>query len=65
MGSLPADDKPRGAWTAQEIAREERATRRRVLHDRERGATVNLEEASAFARAANSFAKAFNRDRGA
>jgi hypothetical protein len=62
---MPADNKPRGTWTAQETIREERATRRRVLRDRERGATTNLEEAAAFARAANSFAKAFSRDRGA
>jgi hypothetical protein len=47
------------------MAREERATRGRVLRDRERGVTTNLEEAAAFARAANSFAKAFGRDRGA
>lgn len=65
MGSMSADEKPRGAWTAQEMAREERATRGRVLRDRERGVTTNLEEAAAFARAANSFAKAFGRDRGA
>ena len=65
MGSMPAENKPRGAWTAQEMAREERVSRQRVLRDRKRGATANLEEAAAFARAANSFAKAFSRDRGA
>jgi hypothetical protein len=65
MGSTSVNDKPRGTWTAQEVAREERATRNRVLRDRERGVTANLEEASALAHAANSFAKAFSRDRGA
>jgi hypothetical protein len=57
--------KPHGPWTPQEIEREERATRRRVLRDRERGVTANLEEASAFARTANSFARAFRNVRGA
>jgi hypothetical protein len=62
MASTPAG-KPKGPWTIQEIAREERATHMRVMRDRERGVTVNLEEASAFARAANTFAQAFVHDR--
>jgi hypothetical protein len=65
MVSLRPTSKLRGQWTPQEIAREERATRVRVLRDRERGVTVNLEEAASFARAANTFAHAFSRDRGA
>jgi hypothetical protein len=56
-------EKPKGPWTPQEIAREERATRRRVLRDRKRGVTANLEEAAAFARAANAFAQAFEHAR--
>jgi hypothetical protein len=47
------------------VAREERATRKRVMRDRERGVTANLEEAAAFARASNVFAQAFKRDPGA
>ena len=34
------------------------------MRDRERGVTANLEEAAAFARAANAFAKAFSHGRG-
>jgi hypothetical protein len=64
MASTPTTSKPRGPWTPREIAREERATRRRVMRDRERGVTANLEEAAAFARAANAFAKAFSHGRG-
>ncbi|HEY8303618.1 MAG TPA: hypothetical protein VIG42_03415 [Solirubrobacteraceae bacterium] len=56
---------PRGPWPPQEVAREERATRKRVMRDRERGVTANLEEAAAFARASNVFAQAFKRDPGA
>jgi hypothetical protein len=64
MASTPAN-KPRGPWTPEEIAREERATRARVMQDRERGVTANLEEAAALARAANVIADAFKHARGA
>jgi hypothetical protein len=51
--------KPRGPWTPEEIARNERANRAQVKRDRARGASVNLEEAAALARFANRFAEAF------
>jgi hypothetical protein len=51
--------KPRGPWTAEEIAREERANRAQVERDRARGVSANLEEAAALARFANRFAEAF------
>jgi hypothetical protein len=57
--------KPKGAWTAEEIARNERATRAQVTRDRERGIGANLEEAAALARFANRFAEAFRHARGA
>ncbi len=56
--------KPRGPWTAEEIAREERANRAQVVHDRARGESKNLEEAAALARFANRFAEAFRHARG-
>lgn len=64
MASAPAD-KPKGPWTPEEIAREERVTRARVLRDSKRGVTVNLEEAAALTRAANVIAEAFKHVRGA
>jgi hypothetical protein len=51
--------KPRGPWTAEEIARNERATRARVARDRKRGVSANLDEAVALTRFANRFAEAF------
>ncbi len=51
--------KPRGPWTPEEIARNERAIRAQVARDRARGVGVNLEEAAALARFANRFADAF------
>jgi hypothetical protein len=57
--------KPRGPWTAEEVAREERANRAQVEHDRARGVSTNLEEAAALARFANRFAEAFRHVRGA
>jgi hypothetical protein len=64
MASAPSD-RPRGPWTPEEIAREERATRARVMHRRELGVTANLEDASALTRAANIIAEAFKHARGA
>jgi hypothetical protein len=57
--------KPRGQWTAAEIARQERANRVQVAHDRKRGVSANLEEAAALARFANRFAEVFRRVRSA
>jgi len=57
--------KPKGAWTPEEIARNERATRAQVARDRARGVGANLEEAAALARFANRFAEAFRHVRGA
>jgi hypothetical protein len=57
--------KPKGPWTPEEIARNERATRAQVAHDRARGVHANLQEASALARFANRFAEAFRHVRGA
>jgi hypothetical protein len=51
--------KPRGPWTAEEVARNERATRARVARDRKRGVSANLDEAVALTRFANRFAEAF------
>jgi hypothetical protein len=36
--------KPRGPWTAEEIAREERAGRARTLHDQKKPSEVRLQE---------------------
>ncbi len=50
--------KPRGSWTPEEVARNERARMVRVARDRARGVGPNLEDAAALARFANSIAKA-------
>jgi hypothetical protein len=57
--------KPKGPWTPEEIARNERANRAQVERDRARGVSTNLEEAAALARFANRFAEAFRHVRGA
>jgi hypothetical protein len=57
--------KPKGPWTPEEIARNERAARAQVARDRARGVGANLEEAAALARFANRFAEAFRHVRGA
>jgi hypothetical protein len=57
--------RPKGPWTAEEIARNERADQAQVAHDRARGVTTNLEEAAALARFANRFAEAFRHARSA
>lgn len=56
-------EKPRGPWTAEEIARNERAGRAQVAHDRARGVSANLEEAVALSRFANRFSEAFRHAR--
>jgi hypothetical protein len=62
---ITPQSKPKGPWTPEEVAREERAARRRVMRDRERGVTANLEEAAAFAKVVNDFARAFEHARSA
>jgi hypothetical protein len=64
MASVPAD-RPKGAWTPEEIAREERVTRARVLERRELGVTANLEDATSLTKAANIIAEAFKHARDA
>jgi hypothetical protein len=64
MAAKP-NTKPRGPWTPEEIARNERANRAQVAHDRARGVSANLAEAAALARFANRFAEAFRHARGA
>lgn len=51
--------KPKGPWTPEEIARNERVARIRVERDRARGVSANLEETVALTRFANRVAKAF------
>lgn len=53
------ETKPRGTWTAEEIARNERANQAQVARDRARGVSANLEEAVALCRFANRFSEAF------
>jgi hypothetical protein len=50
---------PRGPWTPEEIAREERVAQLRVARDRKRGVSANLEDAVTLTRFANRFAEAF------
>ncbi len=52
-------DKPKGPWTPEEIARNERVTKIRVQRDRARGVSANLEDVVAQTRFANRFAEAF------
>jgi hypothetical protein len=56
-------EKPHGPWTAEEIARNERAAQAQVAHDRARGVSANLEEAVALSRFANRFSEAFRHAR--
>ena len=62
MAASP-NEKPKGPWTAAEIAREERANKAQVEHDRARGVSANLEEAAALSRFANRFSEAFRHAR--
>lgn len=55
--------KPKGPWTPQEIARNERVAQARVKRDNKRGASANLEESIALTRFANRFAEAFRHAR--
>jgi hypothetical protein len=56
-------EKRHGPWTAEEIARNERADQAQVAHDRARGVSANLEEAVALSRFANRFSEAFRHAR--
>jgi hypothetical protein len=49
----------RGAWTREEVKREEAAERARVRRDAARGVTKNLENAVAHTEFAKRFAEAF------
>jgi hypothetical protein len=51
--------RPKGAWTPEEIARNERANKAQVKRDRARGVSTNLEEVVALTRFANRFSEAF------
>jgi hypothetical protein len=51
--------RPRGQWTPEEAARNERVARIRVERDRARGVTANLEDAVKLTRFANRFDDAF------
>lgn len=51
--------KPKGPWTAKEIARNERVAQARVARDRRRGPSANLQEGLALTRFANRLAQAF------
>jgi hypothetical protein len=55
--------RPKGPWTAEEIARNERAKKAQVKRDRARGVSANLEEVVALTRFANSFSEAFRHAR--
>ncbi len=61
MASMEAKPKarPRGPWTPEEVARNERVAQIRVERDRARGVSANLEEAVKLTRFANRFADAF------
>jgi hypothetical protein len=58
-----AEDSNRGAWTPEEVRREEHAERARVRRDAARGVTQNLREAVAHTEFAKRFADAFKRAR--
>lgn len=51
--------RPKGPWTPEEIARNERVAQIRVARDRARGVSANLEDAVKLTRFANRFAEAF------
>jgi hypothetical protein len=59
MATAQQKARPRGPWTPEEIARNERVARARVASDRKRGVSANLEDAVALTRFANRLAEAF------
>lgn len=65
MAAKARQTKPRGPWTPEEIARNERVEKIRVARDRARGPNANLEDTVKLTRFANLFAEAFKDARGA
>ncbi|MGN6373638.1 MAG: hypothetical protein ACTHM1_11740 [Solirubrobacteraceae bacterium] len=61
----PQKPTPKGPWTPEEVARNERARIAQVKRDRARGIAVNLQEAAALARFVNRLANGFRHARGA
>lgn len=55
--------RPKGPWTPEEVARNERVAQARVARDRKRGPSANLEDGVALTRFANRFAEAFRNAR--
>jgi hypothetical protein len=51
--------RPKGAWTPEEIARNERVNKLRVKRDRARGVSANLEDVVVLTRFTNRLAEAF------
>jgi hypothetical protein len=54
-----SQSRPRGPWTPEEIARNERVAKIRVARDRARGVSANLEDTVKLTRFANRLAEAF------
>lgn len=65
MAAKARQGKPRGPWTPEEVARNERVEKIRVARDRARGPSANLEDTVKLTRFANLFAEAFKDARGA
>jgi hypothetical protein len=51
--------RPKGPWTPEEIARNERVNKIRVKRDRARGVSANLEDVVVLTRFANRLAEVF------
>jgi len=60
-----AKARPKGPWTAEEVARNERANQIRAGRDRARGVNANLEDTVKLTRFANRLAKGFKDARSA
>lgn|GEM_PF-1678203 len=59
MATSPKPNRPRGPWTPEEIARNERVAQIRVREDRKRGVSANLEDLVKLTRFANRLAEGF------
>ena len=59
MAAAKPKAKPKGPWTPEEIARNERVAQIRVQQDRARGVSANLEDLVKLTRFANRLAEAF------
>lgn len=57
--------RPKGPWTPEEIARNERVAQVRVQRDRARGVSANLEDLVKLTRFANHLAASFRNARSA